>query len=181
MPRPFWVAVPVAVPVAFWVAIRTATPSSAMNPCIAPVSAVPFSGRQGSGSGKRAASGGRCTWWKAGGCDSPNRRPGCRVRSGWSSGIRSGVRSGVRLGPDPLRLGKAVYRGDSDAPFSRRQPRALREQIVSVPWAGARSLLASALGSFLASLLESRLETSTLRYREALHAWGFRRRNPRPT
>lgn len=57
MPRPFWVAVRVAVPVAFWVAVRTATPSRAGNPCTAPVSEVPFSGRQGSGSSKRAASG----------------------------------------------------------------------------------------------------------------------------
>jgi hypothetical protein len=57
MPRPFWVAVRVAVPVAFWVVARTATPSGAGNPCIAPVSEVPSSGRQGSGSGKRAASG----------------------------------------------------------------------------------------------------------------------------
>src|SRR6266508_667012 len=57
MPRPFLVAVRVAVPVAFWVAIRTATPSGAQNPCTAPVSEAPFSGRQGSGSSKRAVEG----------------------------------------------------------------------------------------------------------------------------
>ena len=50
MPGSFWVAVPVAVPVAFWVAIRTATPTRAENPRTAPVSRVPFSSRQGSGS-----------------------------------------------------------------------------------------------------------------------------------
>jgi hypothetical protein len=53
MPRPFWVAVPVA----FWVAIRTANPSGAGNACTAEVAEVPFSGRQGGGSGSRAASG----------------------------------------------------------------------------------------------------------------------------
>jgi Recombinase len=47
MPRPFGVAVRVAVLVAFWVTVRTATPSGAGNPCTAPVSEVPFSGRQG--------------------------------------------------------------------------------------------------------------------------------------
>jgi hypothetical protein len=56
MPRPFWVAIPVAVPVAFWVAIRTATPSGAGNACTATVSEVAFSGRQGGGLGRRAAS-----------------------------------------------------------------------------------------------------------------------------
>jgi hypothetical protein len=57
MARSFWVAVRVAVPVALWVAIRTATPYGAGNPCTALVSEVAFSGRQGSCSGKRTASG----------------------------------------------------------------------------------------------------------------------------
>jgi hypothetical protein len=53
MPRPARVAVPVAVRVAIWIA----TPSGAGNACTVPVSEVPFSGRQGGGSGKRAARG----------------------------------------------------------------------------------------------------------------------------
>jgi hypothetical protein len=57
MPRALWVVVRVAFSVAFSVAIRTATPSDAENPCVAAVCGVPFSGRQGSGSGKRTARG----------------------------------------------------------------------------------------------------------------------------
>ena len=116
MPRPFWVTVRVSVPVAFWVAIRTATPSGAGNPCTAPVSEVPFSGRQGSGSGIRAASG-RPRAWKAG---QARLAEGVSVDapSVLACALRSVLASVLESAPDriPLRGGKAVHSAGFHSP-----------------------------------------------------------------